>query len=109
MLNGVGNLYVGKNISDASVHLNLFLLQIKPVRESMTEALQLWKKIAGKGEDEDPDDQKASSRGRHVYTYIFIFIHMNVYMYKHIYYIYKCVFYVLYNLIHEIYCFVSIM
>ncbi|KAG5255161.1 microtubule-associated protein [Salix suchowensis] len=34
--------------------------KIKPVRDSMTEALQLWKKIAGKGEGV-PDDQKSSS------------------------------------------------
>ncbi|XP_024018608.1 microtubule-associated protein TORTIFOLIA1 [Morus notabilis] len=34
--------------------------KIKPVRDSMTEALQLWKKIAGKG-DGAPEDQKASS------------------------------------------------
>lgn len=31
----------------------------------MTEALQLWKKIAGKAEDSVLDDQKASSRGEH--------------------------------------------
>uniref|UniRef100_A0A2K1YJX2 TOG domain-containing protein n=1 Tax=Populus trichocarpa TaxID=3694 RepID=A0A2K1YJX2_POPTR len=35
--------------------------KIKPVRDSMTEALQLWKKIAGKGEGV-PDDQKSSSQ-----------------------------------------------
>ncbi|XP_059662507.1 microtubule-associated protein TORTIFOLIA1-like [Cornus florida] len=35
--------------------------KIKPVRDSMTEALQLWKKIAGKGKDGASDDQKASS------------------------------------------------
>ncbi|KAH8494568.1 hypothetical protein H0E87_021099 [Populus deltoides] len=34
--------------------------KIKPVRDSMTEALQLWKKIAGKGGA--PDDQKSSSQ-----------------------------------------------
>ncbi|PSR95620.1 Microtubule-associated protein [Actinidia chinensis var. chinensis] len=34
--------------------------KIKPVRDSMTEALQLWKKIA-KGGDGASDDQKASS------------------------------------------------
>lgn len=38
--------------------------QIKPVRESMNEALQLWKKIAGKG-DGSPDEQIASSHGRY--------------------------------------------
>ncbi|KAB5534800.1 hypothetical protein DKX38_017886 [Salix brachista] len=39
--------------------------KIKPVRDSMTEALQLWKKIAGKGEGV-PDDQKSSSQdGEH--------------------------------------------
>ncbi|KAJ0103161.1 hypothetical protein Patl1_04263 [Pistacia atlantica] len=36
--------------------------KIKPVRDSMTEALQLWKKIAGKG-DAGSDDQKASHDG----------------------------------------------
>ncbi|XVE50593.1 hypothetical protein DITRI_Ditri01bG0175500 [Diplodiscus trichospermus] len=35
--------------------------RMKPVRDSMTEALQLWKKIAGKGEDGAADDQKALS------------------------------------------------
>ncbi|KAL2472982.1 Microtubule-associated protein TORTIFOLIA1 [Forsythia ovata] len=34
--------------------------KIKPVRDSMTEALQLWKKVAGIG-DGSSDDQKASS------------------------------------------------
>ncbi|CAI9773444.1 unnamed protein product [Fraxinus pennsylvanica] len=34
--------------------------KIKPVRDSMTEALLLWKKVAGKG-DESSDDQKALS------------------------------------------------
>ncbi|KAG8386146.1 hypothetical protein BUALT_Bualt03G0118700 [Buddleja alternifolia] len=34
--------------------------KIKPVRDSMTEALQLWKKIAGK-EDGSSDEHKASS------------------------------------------------
>ncbi|GMI85267.1 SPIRAL 2, CONVOLUTA, TORTIFOLIA 1 [Hibiscus trionum] len=36
--------------------------RMKPVRDSMTEALQLWKKIAGEGEDGAADDQKALSR-----------------------------------------------
>ncbi|XP_019419979.1 PREDICTED: microtubule-associated protein TORTIFOLIA1-like [Lupinus angustifolius] len=36
--------------------------KIKPVRDSMNEALQLWKKIAGKG-DGSPDDSKPSSHG----------------------------------------------
>ncbi|KAL3508508.1 hypothetical protein ACH5RR_027909 [Cinchona calisaya] len=35
--------------------------KIKPVRDSITEALQLWKKISGKG-DGALDDQKASSQ-----------------------------------------------
>ncbi|XP_015577145.2 microtubule-associated protein TORTIFOLIA1 isoform X1 [Ricinus communis] len=40
--------------------------KIKPVRDSMTEALQQWKKIAGKAEDGVLDDQKASScEGNH--------------------------------------------
>lgn len=36
--------------------------KIKPVRDSINEALQLWKKIAGKG-DGTPDDSKPSSDG----------------------------------------------
>ncbi|XP_047336761.1 microtubule-associated protein TORTIFOLIA1-like [Impatiens glandulifera] len=35
--------------------------KIKPVRDSVTEALQLWKKMVGKGGDGASDDQKASS------------------------------------------------
>lgn len=35
------------------------VFQIKPVRDSMNEALQLWKKIAGKV-DVGSDDQKSS-------------------------------------------------
>ncbi|KAK8294227.1 hypothetical protein V6Z12_D06G241700 [Gossypium hirsutum] len=35
--------------------------RMKPVRDSMIEALQLWKKIAGKGEDGAADDLKALS------------------------------------------------
>ncbi|XP_050247007.1 microtubule-associated protein TORTIFOLIA1 [Quercus robur] len=37
--------------------------KIKPVRDSITEALQLWKKIAGKGGDVSPDDEKPSRDG----------------------------------------------
>ncbi|CAN1800422.1 Microtubule-associated protein TORTIFOLIA1 [Linum perenne] len=37
--------------------------QIKPVRDSMNEALQLWKKIAGKEDGGVSDDQKASPLG----------------------------------------------
>ncbi|XP_021892931.1 microtubule-associated protein TORTIFOLIA1-like [Carica papaya] len=37
--------------------------KIKPVRDSMTEALQLWKKIVGKDRDGSPDQQKTSSPG----------------------------------------------
>ncbi|KAK6269731.1 hypothetical protein POUND7_006836 [Theobroma cacao] len=40
--------------------------RMKPVRDSMTEALQLWKQIAGKGEDGIADNQKALSHGKHV-------------------------------------------
>ncbi|KAE8726795.1 Microtubule-associated protein TORTIFOLIA1 [Hibiscus syriacus] len=36
--------------------------RMKPVRDSMTEALQLWKKNAGEGEEGAADDQKALSR-----------------------------------------------
>ncbi|KAM6580682.1 microtubule-associated protein TORTIFOLIA1 [Cannabis sativa] len=39
--------------------------KIKPVRDSMTEALQLWKKIAGKGEDGAPEDKKSSNSENH--------------------------------------------
>ncbi|KAF8052743.1 hypothetical protein N665_1514s0015 [Sinapis alba] len=35
--------------------------KIKPVRESVTEALQLWKKISGKCVDGAPDESKSSS------------------------------------------------
>ncbi|KAK7305072.1 hypothetical protein VNO77_42971 [Canavalia gladiata] len=41
--------------------------KIKPVRDSMTEALQLWKKVAGKG-DGSPDDSKPSSDNRNPET-----------------------------------------
>ncbi|CAJ2639698.1 unnamed protein product [Trifolium pratense] len=37
--------------------------KIKPVRESMTEALQLWKKIAGKGDGSSHDSKPLSSDG----------------------------------------------
>ncbi|CAN1318659.1 Microtubule-associated protein TORTIFOLIA1 [Linum perenne] len=37
--------------------------KIKPVRDSMNEALQLWKKIAGKEDGGVSDDQKASPLG----------------------------------------------
>lgn len=47
--------------------------QIKPVRDSMIEALQLWKKVAGKG-DGVSDDQKAASHGKSIYIYIFFLI-----------------------------------
>lgn len=40
--------------------LMYYCSQIKPVRDSMNEALQSWKKIAGKG-DGSPDDSKPSS------------------------------------------------
>ncbi|KAI4308030.1 hypothetical protein L6164_031149 [Bauhinia variegata] len=60
-------LYSSSLISDAAVS-TLAVLEtcrfdkIKPVRDSMTEALQLWKKIAGKG-DGPSDDPKGSSDG----------------------------------------------
>lgn len=41
----------------------LNISQIKPVRESITEALQLWKKLAGKG-DGSSDEHQTSSHGR---------------------------------------------
>ncbi|KAH1063304.1 hypothetical protein J1N35_028291 [Gossypium stocksii] len=37
--------------------------RMKPVRDAMTEALQLWKKIAGKGDDGAIDDQKSHADG----------------------------------------------
>ncbi|GMY31367.1 microtubule-associated protein TORTIFOLIA1-like [Fagus crenata] len=37
--------------------------KIKPVRDSIIEALQLWKKIAGKGGDGSPEDEKRSRDG----------------------------------------------
>lgn len=46
------------------------VLQIKPVRDSITEALQLWKNIAGKGGDGSPDDKKPS-HGKHVANVLF--------------------------------------
>ncbi|KAJ9153748.1 hypothetical protein P3X46_027156 [Hevea brasiliensis] len=59
-------------IADGAVNSTMTVLEashfdkIKPVRDSVTEALQLWKKIAGKAEDGVLDDQKASSRdGQH--------------------------------------------
>jgi len=45
------------------------VLQIKPVRDSITEALQLWKNIAGKG-DGSPDDNKPT-HGKHVTNVLF--------------------------------------
>ncbi|XP_012443753.1 microtubule-associated protein TORTIFOLIA1 isoform X4 [Gossypium raimondii] len=36
--------------------------RMKPVRDAMTEALQLWKKIAGKGDDGAIDDQKSHGK-----------------------------------------------
>lgn len=36
--------------------------KIKPVRDSMTEALQIWKKIAGKAGDGTLDEEKAASQ-----------------------------------------------
>ncbi|XP_065862339.1 microtubule-associated protein TORTIFOLIA1 [Euphorbia lathyris] len=54
-------------IADGPANSTLTVLEacrfdkIKPVRDSMMEALQLWKKIAGKAED-GLDDRKVSSR-----------------------------------------------
>ncbi|KAK8300764.1 hypothetical protein V6Z11_D05G411400 [Gossypium hirsutum] len=36
--------------------------RMKPVRDAMNEALQLWKKIAGKGDDGGIDDQKSHGK-----------------------------------------------
>lgn len=35
----------------------------------MTEALQFWKKIAGKGGDEAPNEQKGLSHGKYISIY----------------------------------------
>lgn len=45
----------------------------------MTEALQFWKKIAGKGGDEAPNEQKGLSHGKYISIYflnapIFLFL-----------------------------------
>ncbi|XP_011009290.1 PREDICTED: microtubule-associated protein TORTIFOLIA1-like [Populus euphratica] len=59
-------LHSSRLIADGAANSTLTVLEacrfdkIKPVRDSMTEALQLWKQIAGKGEGV-PDDQKSSS------------------------------------------------
>ncbi|XVE80350.1 hypothetical protein DITRI_Ditri14bG0132700 [Diplodiscus trichospermus] len=55
------NLIAEKTASTITVLEGCRFDRMKPVRDSMTEALQLWKKIAGKGEDGGADDQKASS------------------------------------------------
>lgn len=47
--------------------------QIKPVRDSINEALQLWKKISGKG-DGSPDDSKPSSGRMLELSVIFSFL-----------------------------------
>ncbi|KAJ8763682.1 hypothetical protein K2173_003154 [Erythroxylum novogranatense] len=60
-------LHSSKLIAEGPANSTLTVLEgcrfdkIKPVRDSMTEALQLWKKIAGKG-DGVSDDQKTSSQ-----------------------------------------------
>ncbi|KAF2318470.1 hypothetical protein GH714_008024 [Hevea brasiliensis] len=58
-------------ITDGAANSTLTVLEasrfdkIKPVRDCMTEALQLWQKIAGKAEDGVLDDKKASCRDGH--------------------------------------------
>lgn len=53
------------------------VLKIKPVRDSMTEALQFWKKIAGGGDD-SPKEQKASSHGKHINNFLFFNMHFRL-------------------------------
>ncbi|XVF03916.1 hypothetical protein REPUB_Repub05bG0034900 [Reevesia pubescens] len=55
------NLIADRAVSTITVLEGCRFDRMKPVRDSMTEALQLWKKIAGKGEDGAADDQKALS------------------------------------------------
>ncbi|CAN6557912.1 unnamed protein product [Malus baccata var. baccata] len=55
------NLITDRTASTLTVLESCRFDKIKPVRDSMTEALQFWKKIAGKGEDEAPNDKKVSS------------------------------------------------
>ncbi|KAG6790606.1 hypothetical protein POTOM_006764 [Populus tomentosa] len=71
-------LHSSRLIADGAANSTLTVLEacrfdkIKPVRDSMTEALQLWKKIAGKGEGV-PDDQKSSSLGGYsCNTFLFV-------------------------------------
>ncbi|CAK7338431.1 unnamed protein product [Dovyalis caffra] len=58
-------------IADGAANSTLTVLEacrfdkIKPVRDSMTEALQLWKKIAGKGEGVSDDHKSSSQDGEH--------------------------------------------
>lgn len=56
------------------------VLKIKPVRDSMTEALQFWKKIAGRGDD-SPKEQKASSHGKRISSFFFINMHFLLLIY----------------------------
>ncbi|GMJ11512.1 SPIRAL 2, CONVOLUTA, TORTIFOLIA 1 [Hibiscus trionum] len=57
------NLVADRASSTVSVLEGCRFDRMKPVRDSMTEALQLWKKIAGEGEVGAADDQKALSHG----------------------------------------------
>ncbi|KAG6634584.1 microtubule-associated protein TORTIFOLIA1 isoform X1 [Carya illinoinensis] len=54
------DLVLDKAASTLTVLESCHFDKIKPVRESMAEALQLWKKISGKG-DGSPDDKTPSS------------------------------------------------
>lgn len=56
------NLVTDRAASTVTVLESCRFDKIKPVRDSMTEALQFWKKIAGGGDD-SPKEQKASSHG----------------------------------------------
>ncbi|PQM33678.1 microtubule-associated protein TORTIFOLIA1 isoform X2 [Prunus yedoensis var. nudiflora] len=55
------NLVTDRTASTLTVLESCRFDKIKPVRDSMTEALQFWKKIAGKGGDEAPNEQKGLS------------------------------------------------
>ncbi|KAL4325806.1 hypothetical protein GQ457_11G012840 [Hibiscus cannabinus] len=57
-----GNLVADRASSTVTVLEGCRFDRMKPVRDSMTEALQLWKNIAGEGEERTADDQKALSR-----------------------------------------------
>lgn len=58
-------MYISMLLKSSNIMLSTFLLcyQIKPVRESMTEALQHWKKLSGKAGDVAVEEKKAPNHG----------------------------------------------